>query len=73
MFFKSNKNTVPALLEEGTSWVERLEIAASVTEDEAILLEAEASTIAANAKKTRKVAEEGRTVAANFRKMFVTK
>lgn len=72
MLFKKPE-TVPALLEEGTNWVQRLENAAVTAEDEAIVLEAESKLIAVQAAIIRDIAEEGRTVAANFRKLFKTK
>jgi len=69
-FFKSKATTVPELLAEGNSWVERLEAASVVAEDDAIVLEAQANLIQCQADVTRITAEEGRAVAANFRKML---
>lgn len=62
--------TVPGILAEGRSWVERLDKAADETAKVADDLADEALRLQQQSNDTRKVADEGKTVAESFKSML---
>jgi len=71
--FGAQSKTVSGILEEGRSWVERLEAASATTAEEADILFEEAQSVEAKAIATSRIAEEGKSVAANFKQILFPK
>ena len=73
LFKKQPATDVTGILEEGRSWVKRLEIAATDTEKEANLIDKDVLMLQKEAESTHAEAAEGKAVAANFKKMLLIK